>query len=442
MDEDEQTTDDETDEDFPSLERQAELEALYQKNVANGVAPYHSVAIRTNGELQWVMMARNWLSESDLEEEPELVNLSGAWLWGANLSEMGLNRANLSNVFVFGASFASASLDEANLSGAFLEWVDFSKAKAGGADFSGASLDEANLSGAYLEGADFSDAHMEEVNLSGAFLVGADLPRADLERADFSGADLTYANLSGAYLKQSNLVKADLTNANLSGVDLRECRWDNTTALRDATFSSATSMVDIVWNDVALMRVSWKTMPTLGDEAEARRRIDESGKPKDRTARLTDYLAAARAYRQLAVALHNQGMNEDADRFAYRAQLMQCEIFRWSKQWGGFLFSWFLFLISGYGYRLWRILATYAVVLGVFTFIYWAIGVHSFSHESGIQALWDSFLVSLSAIHGRTTFEQLGAWSPAAWTAAVESVFGIVVEGVFVAMLIQRFFAR
>jgi hypothetical protein len=56
--------------------------------------------------------------------------------------------------------------------------------------------------------------------------------------------------------------------------------------------------------------------------------------------------------------------------------------------------------------------------------------------------MWDSFLVSLSAIHGRATFEQLGPWSPAAWVAAGESVIGIVIEGVFVAMLIQRFFGR
>ena len=87
-------------------------------------------------------------------------------------------------------------------------------------------------------------------------------------------------------------------------------------------------------------------------------------------------------------------------------------------------------------------LAAYAAVVLVFSLIYWALGVHSFSHESGIQALWNSFLVSLPAIHGRTTFEQRGAWTLAAWAAAVESVLGIVVEGVFVAMLIQRFFAR
>jgi hypothetical protein len=31
-------------------------------------------------------------------------------------------------------------------------------------------------------------------------------------------------------------------------------------------------------------------------------------------------------------------------------------------------------------------------------------------------------------------------WTPAAWAAAIESVVGVVIEGVFVAMLIQRLF--
>jgi hypothetical protein len=60
--------------------------------------------------------------------------------------------------------------------------------------------------------------------------------------------------------------------------------------------------------------------------------------------------------------------------------------------------------------------------------------------EPWYQALWDSFLVSLSAIHGRAVVEQLGAWTPAVWVAAIESVVGILVAEVFVAMLIQRLF--
>jgi hypothetical protein len=57
------------------------------------------------------------------------------------------------------------------------------------------------------------------------------------------------------------------------------------------------------------------------------------------------------------------------------------------------------------------------------------------------QAL-DSLQVSLNAIHGRVFFTQLGLDTLQSWLATAESIVGIAIEGVFVAMLIQRFFGR
>ncbi len=186
--------------------------------------------------------------------------------------------------------------------------------------------------------------------------------------------------------------------------------------------------------------VNWTPVEVLGDEwvaREATRKNEYSAQPE---VRLGIYQAGVRANRQLAVALRSQGLSEEADRFTYNAQKLQRDVFDQQRQRGRWLLSWGLALLAGYGYRLWRILAAYGTVLAVFTLVYAMLGVHSMRDESGARALWDAFLVSLSAIHGRTTFEQLGAWSPAAWVAAVESVVGIVIEGVFVAMLVQRFF--
>jgi hypothetical protein len=45
-------------------------------------------------------------------------------------------------------------------------------------------------------------------------------------------------------------------------------------------------------------------------------------------------------------------------------------------------------------------------------------------------------------IHGRVFFAKLALDSVQAWIATVESVVGIMIEGVFVAMVIQRFFGR
>jgi hypothetical protein len=179
-----------------------------------------------------------------------------------------------------------------------------------------------------------------------------------------------------------------------------------------------------------------------GEQLTHNERDKTSGQPA--AERLSLCRESVRANRQLATVLRSQGLNEEADRFDYRAQICQREVLRLQgfKRWPAYFGSLFLWAVAGHGYKLWRIGAVYGVILLLFSVIYMAIGVHSLTGESGIRAFWDSFLVSLSAIHGRTVFEQLGAWSFAAWVAAIESVIGIVIEGIFVAMLIQRFFAR
>ena len=65
-------------------------------------------------------------------------------------------------------------------------------------------------------------------------------------------------------------------------------------------------------------------------------------------------------------------MNDDADRFAYRAQVLQRRALR--RQWrlGSYLFSLFLDALTSYGYRLGRILIAYAVVILGFSAIYLA----------------------------------------------------------------------
>ena len=72
-------------------------------------------------------------------------------------------------------------------------------------NLSGAYLYRADLSGAYLRGADLSGADLSGANLSGANLYGANLYGADLYGAYLSGANLYGANLYGANLRGANL---------------------------------------------------------------------------------------------------------------------------------------------------------------------------------------------------------------------------------------------
>ena len=306
------------------------------------------------------------------------------------------------------------------------------------------------------------------VDLRHAGLSGINFSGVRLDRADLSGANLGMANLTGASLYDANLSGTILQQANLSGANLKAVKLSNETNLEMVIFDNHTRMVDIDWNGVKLTQVDWELMDRLGDDYYADLRHSTQGVRLDTSARLWRYQDAARANRQLALVLREQGLNGYADRFNFRAQVMERkaawrEIWIPSRTWdtpfpwtvnkprtirwrgqkaAGYLIMLLLEIMAGYGYRLWRIAAAYGLVLLAFAVIFLSLGVHSHSGEPGIQAFWDSLLVSLSAIHGRTFFEQVGAWSPDAWVAAIESVFGIVIEGIFVAMLIQRFFSR
>ena len=61
----------------PSHERQAELEAAYERNMGAGRAPYVDVEIRTLGELRWVLGRRQWNVQPD-NVEGKRADLSGA----------------------------------------------------------------------------------------------------------------------------------------------------------------------------------------------------------------------------------------------------------------------------------------------------------------------------------------------------------------------------
>ena len=96
-----------------------------------------------------------------------------------------------------------------------------------------------------------------------------------------------------------------------------------------------------------------------------------------------DHETAVRAYRQLAAQLRSQGISEVADRFSYRSQIRQRkllfhrqlledlrhpwrlpgDLLRW-------LFSGFLALLAGYGYRPGPHTRWYLAVIAGFSFAY------------------------------------------------------------------------
>jgi len=171
-------------------------------------------------------------------QEVDRIDLSGANLEQANLSNADLSKANLS-----GTIMSNADLSKANLSGAILSNADLSNADLHDANLSDAILSNADLFDADLSNADLSDAGLSDANLSDAILARANLSDANLFNANLRGTDLSNANLGDAILAQANLSNADLSNANLSGAVLSNVR-DLTQTQLDSAYGTDTKLPD------------------------------------------------------------------------------------------------------------------------------------------------------------------------------------------------------
>jgi len=332
------------------------------------------------------------------------VDLYNAHLEGTDLREVHLERANLSAAYLQDAYLYNAHLEDTYLSEAYLN----------GADLRAAHLEGADLSEAHLNGADLSEAHLERTNLKGAHLEGAGIRAAHLEGTDLSGAHLEGSNLSGAF-------------------------FTSVTNLRGVHFSNGKSgfvlLAGVRWGDVDLSVVDWTQIHILGDEYQARQREKENGEAKDSTTRLEEYRTAVRANRQLAIALQAEGLNEEAAHYAYRAQRLQRVVLRRRRKLGQYLFSTFLDLLVGYGYRPGRTVFWYLAIIFGFAITYVAYG-----HLPPL----DAFIFSLTSFHGRGFFpaSTLLLSNVRVIFAAFEAVVGLLIEASLIATFTQRFFGK
>jgi hypothetical protein len=302
-----------------------------------------------------------------------------------------------------------------------------------------------DLSALHLEGASLEEAHLE-----GASLIGARLERASLTEAHLEGAILGAAHLEGKVVEPADLERvrrwAKDFPARLAPANLRGAFLNDGTRLNQATLGTAASgyitVADVRWRGVNLAVVRLPPADKLGDERLARMDKADDGTPKDQDPSLDEFQAAVRAHRQFAVALQAQGLNEETARFAYRAQVLQREVLWRQRQVGAYLFAALLAVLAGYGYRLWRIVVAYALIVGVFAASFLVSGLVAGHVSLTGQQAFNALQIGLNAIHGRVFFAQFGLNTLQSWLATAESIVGIVIEGVFVAMLIQRFFGR
>ncbi len=248
---------------------------------------------------------------------------------------------------------------------------------------------------------------------------------------------------------------ADLTLAHLEGADLCQAFFDSATYLTEAPLTDkqhgSISVTDVRWGGVNLAVVDWASLKLLGDEQRARQAKQKDGREKTKDERLDGYRRAVRANRQLAVALREQGLNEEADYFGYRARLLQrivlrrqgllpkAKLSRRVQKLGAYVWSGILDGLAGYGYKPVRTLGWYLLVIFGFAWIYFHLGPmegHPFSPGGDL-------VFSLTSFHGRGFFPGgLSLEDAITKYAAFEAVVGLFIEISFIATFTQRFFGR
>lgn len=412
-------------------------------DVKSGIYPFKDVKL-TRADIEWLLIRhKEGLGPIDWNDEKQR-KLLGLDLRGANLRQVDLRNLPLTRMLggLSRQSWQLTTLEQRSMAGVHLE----------GADLSEAHLEGAILRGAHLEGATLREAYLQEAILFRAYLKNAYLRKGHLENAS-----LRDAHLEGAYIPEACLQRADLRGAFFDSATFLEG-----VRLNDEKFGCA-SIVDAHWGDVNLSVVDWKQFRVLGDEARSLEQVTSRGEVKTKLKRLEEYQAAVRANRQLANAMRAQGMNEEAIPFAYRAQILQRrvymrqvlwgllesietdatqrefrqstrDIWRRIRSFGAYIFSWFLDILAGYGYKPGRSLLIYILMIAGFATGYYLIG-----HLPPPEAL----IFSVTSFHGRGFFPgPFTLDNPVTGLAAVEAVVGLFIEISFIATFTQRFFGR
>ena len=421
-------------------------------------------------------------------------DLSYTQLQGAQLGWAALDEAVLVEAHLEGADLGKASLKHAILAGTHLEGADLTKTQ-----MEGSTLLEAHLEGAFLQGVSLEGANLFEAHLEGAWLGGAHLEGATLQGTHCEGKALGRDERERLRAWMPHFPEI------LPAADLRGVFLNTRTNLRDIHAGNDqygyVALADVHWGDVNLTVIDWTGLKRLGDETLAGRlpseeEEEEGAQPGERglpasAERAVDMMlralevsdvvvsyvirsptlmkqfrerlarerlaqpetqqqqererlqTAVRANRQLAVVLRAQGLNEAADRFAYRAQVLRRQVLRRSgaRAYGSYVFSCVLDVLAGYGYKPGRTVIAYIATILSFAIIYDALG-HLAGYQPAMSPLY-ALVVSIISFHGRGFFP--GGFLPTlpmAVCAACEAIIGLAIEISFIATFTQRYYGK
>jgi len=420
-----------------------------QTDIETGIYPFrdsNGSIMLTRADMEWLLVTHDG-GRGPVFWEEEVLKPEGQRRWGVDVRGANLREVNLSGL----------PLARLQAGLRFRESTTAEQREIAAANVERAKLQDAHLEGAYLRNVHLERAKLRRAHLQGARLARANLQMADLRDTNLSGVSFWKANLEGAHLQRAFLAGGAVDNkgvfkqgtpqepstTRILPCDLRRASLDTHTELDGAILGSAkvdsVILADVRWGGAVLSSIDWTPVATLGDEYKARRSRSASGAKKNSRTRVWEYTGAARANRQLADALRAEGLNDHADRFDYRAQVLRGVVLFRQRHYLRWLGSSLLWLVAGYGYRPLRSFITYALVILGFAAAYLFLG-----DSNGISLPWnEAIVVSMTAFHGRGFFSAV--FQPGdlqAAIAAVEAFIGLLIEIIFIATFTQRFFAR
>jgi hypothetical protein len=177
----------------------------------------------------------------------------------------------------------------------------------------------------------------------------------------------------------------------------------------------------------------------LGDEQYIR-------EARTRQERLDFYRGAARAYRNLSIELRGRGLLISSSNYRLREQVLERKARLLEGSLLGWVFTWMLNLVAGYGERPVRSFFAYLLVLFGFAGAYFALGSGGLSSfglgaHDAITSPLSAPVFSETSFHGRGFFPGgLALDDPLTILAALEAVIGLFIEITFIATFTQRFF--
>ncbi len=171
------------------------------------------------------------------------IEMMGADLIDAELSNMQADRLNLCSANMSGSKLRMVRLGDSRLNGANFEKADFTNAvlrmcvldggRGAGACFNNARIEDSSAKGACLTGVEMRGAKLTETSFERAVLQDAALDGAEGDGIEFRGADLSRATFISVRFNDADFRGADLRGANLSKGCFRDADFRG--ALLDGT---------------------------------------------------------------------------------------------------------------------------------------------------------------------------------------------------------------